>query len=87
MNTEDWHDLRKVPDYLPETTDTVWVILKENPTEVEMDSYDPKRKGTIMHTGSGQYESSGWWAYDEPGMVTHWMYMEVPEPPTERNDD
>lgn len=93
-----WHDLRKDPTDLPKDAKTVWVILSENPTEVEMDSYNPEDKGKIMtvsaydretengqieHHDSRQYEASGWWAYDEPGWVTHWMPMDIPEPPRE----
>ena len=93
-----WHDLRKDPTDLPKDTKTVWVILSERPTEVEMDSYNPEDKGNVMtipaydretedghteHIESRKYIASGWWAYDEPGWVTHWMYMNVPEPPKE----
>ena len=96
MITEKWHDLRKDPDDLPTDANTVWVILSGNPTEVEMDSYNPDNKGKVIivpaydwetetgeikHRKAYQYEASGWWAYDEPGWITHWMYMEVPEPP------
>ena len=96
--TEKWHDLRKDPTDLPKDTNTVWVILSETPTEVDMDSYNPENKGKIMtvpaydtetddgnieHHESRQYKASGWWAYDEPGWITHWMYINVPEPPEE----
>ena len=91
-----WHDLRKDPTDLPESQNAVWVILSENPTEVEQDSYNPEDKGKVVtipaydletddgkieHHESRQYEASGWWAYGEPGWITHWMYIDVPEPP------
>lgn len=91
-----WHDLRKNPDDLPESADTVWVILSENPTSVEMDSYNPIDKGKIVtipaydrktedgkteHHDERKFVASGWWTYDEPGWITHWAKMEVPEPP------
>lgn len=91
-----WHDLRKDPTDLPKDTKTVWVILSENPTEVEMDSYNQEAKGKsvvipaydrktedgqIEHHEPQEFEASGWWAYDVPGWVTHWMPMDVPEPP------
>lgn len=92
----EWHDLRKDPNDLPKDTKTVWVILSENPTEVEMDSYNPEDKGKIRivpaydretedgqieHHEQRQYEASGWWAYDEPGWITYWTPMDIPEPP------
>lgn len=97
MITEKWHDLRKNPDDLPVNSETVWVVLSDSPTVVEMDSYVAKDKGKMVtipahdievdgktvHRETRQYEASGWWAYDEPGWITHWMYMEVPEPPKE----
>ena len=93
-----WHDLRKDPTDLPKDSNVVWVILSANPKEVEMDSYNPEDKGKVYkvpafdreteggqieHHEERQYEASGWWAYDEPGWITHWMYMNVPEPPKE----
>ena len=88
MITEKWHDLRKDPADLPETTNDVWVILKDNPNDVETDSYDPNDKGkdtTVYYRRdySVTFPSSGWYNYPEAGMVTHWMYIEVPEQPQE----
>lgn len=88
MITEKWHDLRKDPNDLPETRDNVWVILAENPKEVEVDAYDPDDKGKerVIHTRTTteKYIASGWWQFDHPSQqVTHWMYIETPEPPTE----
>lgn len=91
MITEKWHDLRKDPNDLPETSDTVWVIVKDNPTDVTMDSYDPGMRGKDITTYyardySVTFPQSGWWGYPEEGIVTHWMYMEVPEPPEATNE-
>ena len=95
-SAEKWHDLRKDPDDLPEKTDQVWVVLAKNPQEVEMDSYMPEDKekytsvpvyegGKIV--GHKTFLSSGWWVYDLPGEITHWMYIDVPEPPKEQDND
>lgn len=100
MITEKWHDLRENPDDLPENGDDVWVILADNPNLVDVDSYIEKDKGhevtepgydfvdedgTKIHRDEVKYISSGWWQYGQPGMITHWMYIEKPEPPKEND--
>ena len=97
MITNKWHDLTKNPEDLPKTTDDVWVILADNQNDVTVDSYDENRKGQETNepiindegkiTGYEKYDGSGWWEFPRPGTITHWMYMEVPEPPTKDQKD
>ena len=85
MITEKWHDLRKDPEDLPKTPDWVWAIHTDCPEDAEMDSYDPNDKGKeyveIIGGKSEKYLSSGWWNATRTGTITHWMYIEKPEPP------
>jgi len=96
MITEKWHDLRKNPADLPETSEDVWVILVDNPTKVDVDSYNKDDIGKVMiepeinftdgngtkvHRDKVEYKSTGWYYNGMPGQITHWMKIEVPEPP------
>ena len=87
MITEKWHDLRKDPNDLPNTSDWVWVIRIDYPKEIDMDSYDPNDRGKeyteIIGDKHENYLASGWWNATRHGMITHWMYVEKPEPPTD----
>ena len=78
-----------VEDRLPEEVDTETWVWGEGMEEPETDVWEGDRGrqavAYLAENSRVEYVKSGWWSNDMQH-ITHWMPIDVPEPPREDND-